>query len=312
MLFRSLFKDRSLLVLSVLVSIATSAHAAEEISVTDIPVGVEKFQFGASTSYHETTGRFDPYGYYTSIPDGASARTVGTGLSGSYRFNKQWEADLMLPIRQTDITVPTGTMSSTSVGGTSVEGRYHYGGWSHLTFHVATTTPWQFKNKTSTGDPSSSLASVMGNDSSAMLSGSNVRVGAGVSHTFRSFRAAMDLTTTVPFATEQEPTATIPVATSVRKGERIQTSEGVSYLLGIKWSFSTSVKQMWGRDTTVDGLDQVGTASRSFSTALSVGYGASRDWHWMASYETLYPFYNYAVNQGCGPSVSIGMTYMNL
>ena len=289
---------------------SSPVFGAEEVSVTDIPVRVNHFQFGANTSYRATTGRFDPYGVYTPLPTGSTSSAFMESLSTSYRFSKKFESTLSLPIRKSEVSLPTGSTTTTTVGGASLQSRYHVGGPAHLILHGGVTTPWSSTSTQTSGNPSASFSDTDPN----YIPGMSFRMGAGVSHTLGRFRAAFDFTDTLPIASDQVPADALPgtPAVNIRKGNRIQATEGLAYTLSNSWSFNGGLQEMWGADTAVAGVSIVGTASRTFSTSLGVGYALNPDWRFSLSYGTMWPLYSYAANQSYGPGASLGVVFMNL
>src|SRR5258708_4720824 len=128
MIIRSIFPSKFLLACFCVLFVTSGADralAADEVSVTDIPVRINQFQFSEMTSYRATDGRFDPYGYYTALPTGSSSTSIAETLSTSYRFSKELEFSFSLPLRRSVLSLPTGSTTTTSVGGASFSGRYH-------------------------------------------------------------------------------------------------------------------------------------------------------------------------------------------
>ena len=290
-----------------------SAWAIDEVEVTDIPVKLNHFQFGESTSYRMNVGRFDPYGYYTPLPAGSSSIAISESFKTSYRFSKEFEAGMTIPIRRTDLTVPTGSIESTTIGSASFETRYHLSVDStHISIHAGFTTPWSTTSTTTTGNPSASQSDSTGDPS--FVTSASARLGIGATHNFSDFRAAIDITGTHLFASDQVPSDAPPgtASLSIQKGNRIQVTEGLAYKLSKQWSVSTGMQQMWSGDTYANGIDEIGTATRTFSTTEGVEFAASEDWHLALTYSNLWPFYDYAANSPYGPSISLSVSFMNL
>ncbi len=309
------FSIRLLLVSLTLMSLSLSlsvALAAEDVDVTDIPIESGHYQLGLMTAYRPTQGAWDPYGNYTTYPDGSVALSVFTTISFSYRFNKDWEIGLSLPIRQSRMIMPTGDSASTIVGGFGGDVRYHVGGWPHLILHAGVGTPWNWRHMTVNGDPRASFST---NDLSTDISGWSMRVGAGVSRTFYKVRAAFDLSAGIPIGTSDMTSDGPPLPgppPQVGQGKRIQALEGLSYLATKQWSINSGLRQSWAMDTSVNGVAVDGSAGRLFTTSIGLSYNPSHDWRWTGSFDTPYPFYSYAVNQPYSPTFAVSMVYMGI
>jgi hypothetical protein len=297
-------------ILSLVAADASLAFCAEEtVSVADEPLRTNHYEFSLSNSVRAMQGSFDPYGAYHAYPEGTEAWSLMTRFGVSYRFSKKWAAGFSLPVRQNQMQTSTGSSSSTSVGGMNFSIKYHLGGWAHPVIHVGGGPPWAYRHRTMEGDP---RAAITEDSNDGMMGGASIHVGAGISRTFRWLRAALDSTIMLPFASTQTNTDGTAGSVSVRRGNRLQLSEGLAYVGGRGWSINGSLRQMWSGLTSADGVDVMGTRSRAFSTSVGASYAPSKNWRLRAGYDTQFPFYAYAVNSSYSPSVTLGMTYVGI
>ncbi len=291
---------------------ASIAHATEQVSVTDIPVGVHTLLLNVSSSYRVSGGHFDPYGAYTSYVDGSSVWGLTTLFRTSYRLSQYWEGGLSFSLRNSQMSFPTGKMTSTSVGSPGADMRFHAGGWAHLILHLGMSLPYSVSSRNIVGDPSKSAMT----DDLGSTTGFALRTGFGVSRTLRPLplRLALDATASLPFAQStvlsDAPSGT--PAVMIRKGKQFQTSEGIAYVASPLWILSAGLKQIWAMDTHSNDIDIPGTAGRLFSTSLGLAYSSGPTLRWTASYDTSFPFYSYAVNNSYSPALSLGMSYTTL
>jgi hypothetical protein len=301
---------RSLIVFPLLL-FSVSAHAVEEVSVTDEPVVVGHYQFNAGTAVRAVQGTFDPYGQYAAYPDGSKAVSVMTNLGGSYRFTKRGEASISANISNSNSDFPTGSMESTSVSGPLTDVRYHLGLWPHLIIHVGVSPGLHAGTRSETGNPTASLPDNFGDGT---YNGAATHVGIGGARSVGRFRFAFDVNTIIPFATSRvlSDMATNSTPVSMRTGDQFLLSQGLAYNFNRKWSLNGSIREDWGASSTQDGEDTPNTKSRLFSSSLGASYAPDETWRWLVTYSTSYPFYNYAVNESYAPSVMLGLTYAGI
>lgn len=296
--------------LALLISTAALADVGAEVSVTDEPVKVSNYDFGLMNSLRAAQGTFDPYtGAYVPYPAGSSSWSNMTSLNGTYRFSKEWELGLSLPIFESRTIFPTGSITSTSVSIPQLLARYHFGTEAHLVGHVGLSLPYKYRYSNIQGEPSASLPEDSGD--AATLSGFAVRTGLGASHSIKRFRFAFDASVTTAIPTDAN-LDDAPVGTpnsETWKGEQFLLNEGLAYTLSPEWLVNGGLQQIWQCSSRAAGAIVDGSAGRLFSTSLGVGYTPVGDWRWIASVSTPYPFYAYAVNQAYAPSVSVGVTY---
>jgi hypothetical protein len=291
---------------------ARACFALEEVSVTDEPVHLGTVQMDLMSSMRAMQGSFDPYGQYQAFPDGSTAWNSMTSLGATYRFDKKWEGSISGQFMKSDMTFPTGEMSSTSVMGPLVDVRYHLGLWPHLIVHVGASPGWSMGSHTTVGNPTAALPDDFGDGN---IQGASVHAGIGGARSIGRFRFAFDINSVLPFATtsipsDAPPTTAAPVTT--RPGDRFLLSQGIAYKVSSKWTVNGGFRQSWGADTSADDVPVDGTASRLFSSDLGVSYSPDASWRWMASYDTQFPFYNYVVNGSYSPAVSLGLTYAGI
>jgi hypothetical protein len=297
-----------------------SAHAEEVVDVTEAPILKSQIQLSMMTNYRQTNGSFDPYGTYTAYPDGSSVWNAMQIYNVSYRFESPFEVGLSFSTRYSQSTFPTGYQQSQSFGSPSVNGRYHIAldHTTHLIFHVGVGTPFKFNDRKSTGDPSASmnqdgdLSAPVG----APMGGYNIRLGTGISKSFRRLpiRLSLDATVTHPFpsTTNINDGPQDGLTENNQRGNQYSLSEGIGYTLTKHWLVSGGFRQAMSSDTYTDGEDMQGTASRLLSTNFGLTYESQKDWRVTASYETEYPFYSYVVNQSYAPSITVGLSYTGL
>ncbi len=302
-----------LLALGICALFLTPALALEEeVVVTEPILPIQQFDVGLSSSLKAAQGTFDNYGIYTAYPNGSESISYMTTLKADYRFSQRWDAGFALPIRQSELQLPTGSRESTTLGGAQLSGRYHAGTGAHIVVHGGIALPWKWSSSKVVGTPAASIAPDTGSDS--MPNGTSVHLGVGTSHTFGRIRLAYDFTTTYAFASTpnfNDGSVSDPNV-SVRPGMRYSIREGVSYALDQNWFIDAGLNQMWIMDTHVNGVDSDGTGSRAFTTTVGVGYKGGEKWRINVAYETSFPFYGYEVNLPYAPTFSFGLTYLSL
>jgi len=163
----------------------------------------------------------------------------------------------------------------------------------------------------------SSLSDNSSSDGSAIGGGYSLRVGVGASHSLSSslpLRLALDFTTIFPFAQTLEAGRSPEVTSNTirQRGREMMLSEGLSYRLSRSWTVDGGLKQLWGGENCEDGVVELGTASRSFTSSIGVSYLPSRFWRLTGNYATSFPFYSYAANQAYAPSVMLAAAYAGL
>jgi hypothetical protein len=298
---------------------AFAADTPEGVDVTDQIVHQNNIGIGLSTSVREMEGKFDAWGNYASYPADSSSWAAMTMFTTSYRLNSSWEAGLGFMARDSATLMPTGSMRSFSIGSPSLSVRYHTkiaDGWAHLIAHLGVGAPYSFGTRTVVGDVSRSMPQSQTDLADGTFGGWGVRVGLGFakSFTFLPIRVAIDSSVTNPFPQSSDPDQLppgTPVSTST-SGRQYSLSEGISYEIGRQWAVNTGIRQSWGGDTYTNGIDDVGTASRMFSSSIGASYIPDAHWRWNVSYSTQWPFYNYLINQGYSPAISLGMGYTGI
>ena len=262
-------------------------------------------------------GSFDAYGSnYTPFRAGQHRALSESmwNLSASYRVTQLLEFGMSLPLRRSSESFPTGSSQSWSLNCPSINGRLHLGGWPHVVVHASGSGPWKYRSMSMTGDPSASMPDDLGD---GFVSGASVSVvGVGVSRSFHPFRIAFDVSGTHPFASTSVPQDapagfTVAPITSAA-GDRLSFSEGLSYMLGKRWTLNTGFRQYWSGPTIINGAVDDLSRGRSFSTSVGASYIPNRDWRVNASFETQYPFYSYAVNLPYAPGASLGLSYVGI
>lgn len=300
-------------------ALAVDSGEIEGVSVTDAATHVNNLQFNYITSYRAMEGKFDPYGYYSAYPDGSTAWSWMNVFSASYRLSQHFEVGGSFSVSDMRLSVPTGSMSATSLGHPLLNGRYHtpvLNGWAHAIAHLGLSMPYGIRNMQQTGNPSAALPSSDDDLSAGGLSGWGLRAGVGISKSLKGLplRVALDLAGSYPFPStsgmNDAPAGTDPV--TVLRGKTVSLSEGLSYILGPRWTVNGGLQQSWTGDTYADSEDVTGTAGRSFSSSLGASYIPSTAWRLNAGFSTPWPFYSYCVNTSYSPAISLGMSYTGL
>lgn len=289
----------------------SSASADMDVDVTEPKIDTGHYELEITTALKSIQGTFNPYGEYYSFPDGTQAWNWLTTLGGSYRFNPYFEASASVPIRQSSMNFPTGSINSTSIGGALVGGKLHLGGWPHLVLHAGISTPFRYSSTTTTGDPSASAPADFGD---SYTSGLSFPVGMGVSHAFGRFRFAIDASYTIMMASEDNlsdaPPGTPPV--SVQPGNRFKFTEGMSFNIDSHWYLNAGSQQMISGDTYADGVDIPGTAGGVMSMSFGATYSPNPTWRYTASVQTLLPYYVLDANQSYGPGISLSISFLGM
>lgn len=290
------------------------AGITDEVSVADTPIEIGNYTFGMRSAFRLIGGVFDEYGNYTNYPNGSQAWSLMTSLSASYRFSRFLEGDVSVPLRQSEVDSTTGSSDTTSMGGPSLSVRAHLGTWAHLVFHGGFTfmSPPAFI-RSSEGDTSMSLPQNLGDGAAA---GPSVNWGLGGFRSLGKFRFALDAMMVYYFNWAQDMSESPPDTPQlwIQPGMRFQLSETGGYALTRKWTALLGFHQAWQLDTFsstagLPSIDALGTANRTYSSSVGAAFAPDHHWRFTASFDTPFPFYDYAVNQAYAPSVSLSMTY---
>ncbi|MGZ3687791.1 MAG: hypothetical protein ACXWPM_06090 [Bdellovibrionota bacterium] len=300
----------SIALTALLLATASSAFAVEEVSVVDRPLHQSNYELSMMTFVRSTQGSFDPYGAYTSFPSGSSAFSLMTTLGGSYRLPWGFEVGGGIPFRQSFMNFPSGSTTSSSLGGVSAHLKFHAGTWAHLVPHIAAVTPWKWRATKTDGDPGASMPEDFGDG----MSTAAFHAGIGASRSYKFIRGALDVTGMFPFAMWQTPMDGAPnsPAILVRSGNAIQLLEGIAFTLPKGFTINGNLRQMWADSTVVDGNSISGTKKRLFTTGVGLAYSPSPSWRFTGTFDTPWPFYAAAVNMPYSPSFGFMMAYVGI
>jgi hypothetical protein len=310
MSFRLLSKKPIFLTALLLNTLSPFALAVEQVTVNEAPVNVHNIDLSLMSNVRATQGNFDPYGNYIPYPAGTSAWTLSNNFTTSYRFSKEWEADVSFSVKQSNLDFPSGSTTSTSFGNLLFGGRYHLGGWAHAIIHGGFGLPYRMADTSTQGNPSANLQSDTGDGT---VGATSAHLGFGVSRSFAQFRVAFDVTGVYPFAMDQATNDGSNQVVSVLGGKRIGFTEGAAYFLNEQWNLTAGINENWSQSTTYNGgIVEPGTAGRGVGTNFGGSYIPNRTWRWTVTYDSQFPFYAYDVNQPYSPSLSVMMTYSGI
>ena len=327
--------------LAVLLGLAPSVHAAEtetpppgapsprsqaaqNVSVEEggSIAGAGRFRFSMSTSYKNTQGKFDPYGDYSSYPDGSDVWSVSNSFRLGYRLNDTWELGTGFSVRYTESHFPSGSSVSRSIGNPSLSTRGHFGLGSgyNLSVHVGLSAPYKWRSRHVVGDPTKDIQ----NDDDSSIGTENgggnafsATTGFGIAKRIEPLRlrTSLDASVVHPFASTvdaQDAPAGFNPTNVIQKANQYQLSETFGYPVIRRVGAQLGFRQVWAGDSTSNGVDQQGSASRAFTSHIGFTYSASAAWKFDAKFETPFPFYSYLVNQAYSPTFSIGMSFTDI
>ncbi|MCM2279874.1 MAG: hypothetical protein NDJ89_17505 [Oligoflexia bacterium] len=266
----------------------------------------QDFQFGLSTAFKLSAGEFDAYGNYTPIRDGNSWRSTTTTFGAAYRLSDYWQLGLSVPIVRNDQVISGTKKAATGLGDPVLEGRYAL--WDDLGFlpyrpGLTLYAGMKLPLGTSLYRSADPFETDVTSDGLIVM-----HAGASASKLYRPIKLQLDGGVFYPFARNVEAVrgAAVPEPYRVKPGNRIQTSESISYLLNTEWSAFVGLRQLWQLHsrTSADGtLD--GSAARLFTGQAGMSYSQGASWTLLASYETASPFARYLVNQAKVQSVTL-------
>ena len=291
---------------------ATWAQASEDrANATGSPVSTNPYVIELSTSLSTLQGVFNSQGEYNGFPDGSNVWAWVTSLGGSYHLSERLEAGLYVPFRQVSASLPTVSITSTSILGPLLIGKFHLDGWANPLLHAGVSAPPLYTSTQFAGNPMASLPEDIGD---SLVSGISVPVGVSFSHGFGGFQTVFDATYTFLFANQTSLSDAPPgyPLISLQLGNRLKLTEGLSHAIGSEWNVSGGLGETWTADTHANGMDVPGTAGQVLSATLGTSFSPDKHWRYSAKFETVAPFYSLDVNQIYGPSVSLAVSFMGL
>lgn len=270
----------------------------------------QKYQLGLSNTYRSIQGEFDPYGHYSSNPNGNSSQQIISVLGGAYRLNNEdWQLGLSIPFTRTEQSNSNSSHQSTAMGDPAVEGRYLF--WDDLAFlrfrpQLAFYSGARFPLGTSVYNTTDPYALDAVGDGTTTL-----HLGAAASKLYRPVKISLDGTIFYPFKKTVNKMHNQSVANpyQLKMGNRFQLAETMAYLFNERWSSSLGSKQLWVLQSSIDGNAVNGSAQRLFTTLASVNYSYDNSWAVGLSYETAFPFYRFQANEAYAQSVGMAITY---
>lgn len=290
-------------------SYAASCHAGSGGQSIAILSPGQRYQLGVSISYRLTEGFFDPYGYYSSNQRGYSVQSTTTTLGCAYRLVENLQAAFNIPIVHNRQALSGKRLSSTSVGDPIVEVRYSL--WEDagvlLVPEIALYSGVRIPLGTSSYSSSDSYKTDVVSDGLTAA-----HMGLNISKLLRPLKFTLDGTFFHPFSKKITEMRGEPISAPYvfKSGNSIQSLEGLSLLLSDRWSVSTGLKQLWQFKGTINGKEiSGGSAARLFTAPTALNFFPHRSLNFSATYEGLFPFYRYAVNQPNAHSVSIAAVY---
>lgn len=262
-------------------------------TITVLPAE-ESYQFGASFSFRSIEGHFDPYGFYGSLSKTDYSETYTTIFGGAYRLGEAWQVAASLPVVNRRETYSETSNSTTGLGDIVLEGRFTL--WDDLFFLIRPSLDFYAGMRLPTGTSVYTSNDPTGIDAV----GDGVwtpYIGASVSKMVRPFRFGIDGSYSRSFSktvSQNKGTDILPYST--KPGNKIKTSETISWLANLNWSVSLGLHQLWQSEASMNGEQVSGSAARSYSSSLGVAL-SDGNWRFSIAYEAIFPFYPYVVNQ---------------
>lgn len=287
---------------------AASCHGGGGGETTVLSAG-QKVQFGMATSYRVIQGSFDPYGRYQSLDSDSSSRFLTTTWNGGIRLNEAWQLGWAIPLIHIQRELRGNPYSATSLGDSVLETRYtvleDFGRLSYFP-ELNVLTGIRLPLGTSVYDTSDVRGMDVVGDGVSTIHG-----GVNISKLVRPLRLSLGGTFYYPWEKRVTKMRGIAVAEpyALKSGNRILLEESLSYLITNHWNSSVGIKELWSLKSNRNGETINGSASRIFSTLMSLGYAVDVSWNVALGYETLFPFYKYAVNQPNAHTASVAVQY---
>ena len=217
-----------------------------------------------------------------------------------------------MPFRDSDQSLPTGTSDSKSIGGPSLSVHYRIDLPLHPTLNAGISLPWRLSWKQVDGQPNASLPQDFSDSSSP--TGGSIPFGATIHPQIGPFDFQLEATYTYFFPSDQEITDAPPgyPQATIKPGDKIKFTEEMSYPLTPNWKIGGGFEQTWGDNVQIDGVENLGTASRAVDTILGLDYRIDQQWNMGLKFTTPFPFEQFMVNQTFGSGVTLSVTLSDL
>ncbi len=270
----------------------------------------QHYQFGVATSYGIFSGQFDPYGNYTSNPQGDSATTLTNMIGMAYRMTENSQISLNIPVIYKQQTFSSQKKyTHTGIGDILSEIKYTL--WDDLAFlsyhpHLSFYGGFRLPSGTSIYNSSNLYGTDIVGEGTTIA-----HAGVSSSKTYHPFKLSFDGSFLYPFSKKVTKIRKISLSTpyTLKSGNRIQLSEGVSYFLNKHWSGSLGLNQLWTFKSKMNAETVMASRARLFTTLIGINYAYDVSWGGGLSYATAFPFYRYLANQLHSQTISLAMTY---
>lgn len=287
---------------------ALGCHGGGGGETTVLPSG-QKYQFGLTTSYRFIQGYFDSYGWYTPQPKDSVLNSLTTLWNGGMRLNSFWQFSWALPLIYNKQVYSEKKHSAISFGDAVLEARHTF--WEDVRF-LAYQPELNFYGGvrlplgTSVYNSTDTYGETITGEGVVILHG-----GISAAKLVRPLRLTLNGTFYYPWQKKITQMRDVFVALPYlfKNGNRIFLEETLSYLINNHWSSSLGIRNLWLLKSTMGQKTVDGSAGRLFSTVISLGYAYDISRSVALNYETLFPFYKYAVNQAHFQTMSLALQY---